>query len=123
VISQPALSLPTASDPPKTPQERRRAARCRCHLKSPCRLFGGGRDDCWVGAVQDISVIGFGLVLNVEPPRGTYLDVSLQSPDGERYLAPQLVRIRRVLAQDDGTWLVGCTFVKKLSPAELQALL
>ena len=34
----------------------------------------------------------------------------------------QLVRVVHVADQSDGTWLLGCEFVKPLSDAELKAL-
>jgi hypothetical protein len=49
-----------------------------------------------------------------------FLDLSLSSPDGEATSKQMLVRVRRVTPQADGSWLVGCNFVKKLTKEELR---
>jgi hypothetical protein len=52
-----------------------------------------------------------------------FLDLSLMTDHEESSSQAMLVRVRRVTPQSDGTWLVGCTFVKRLSNEELSGWL
>jgi hypothetical protein len=76
-----------------------------------------------MGTVSDISTKGIGLILNAGLSRGSFLDISLEHADGQRLSSPLRVRVRRVVSQPNGNWLVGCNFVNKISENELQAFL
>lgn len=73
----------------------------------------------WGATVRDISTTGIGLTLCYPFPTGTYLAVDLDMPEAQTPAPSFLARV--VHAQDlpDGTWHVGCEFVKPLSDSEL----
>ena len=77
----------------------------------------------WGATVRNISSAGIGLTLCFPFPAGSYLAVELDFPQAKALASPLLARV--VHAQDlpDGTWHLGCEFVKPLSPAELELLL
>jgi len=72
--------------------------------------------------VCDISTEGLGLVLGGPVDTGTVLELDLQNT-AETDTIPKLAHVARVSPQADGSWLVGCRFVRMLSDAELTALL
>jgi hypothetical protein len=47
------------------------------------------------------------------------LAIDLQSPDDNRTF---LGRVVRVCDQADGTWLIGCEFVRPIDESELEAV-
>ena len=111
----------SATPPAKT--ERRRTARFECRRTNRWRLFAAATSSSGEGTVQDISVDGISLIVNSELRPGLFLDVTLAS-DGDKSSSQQLlVRVRRVTPREDGSWTVGCTFVKKLSKDELKVWL
>lgn len=69
--------------------------------------------------MNDISINGISLSLDAALRPGMFLDLSLENNDGEGFSQPMLVRVRRVTPQADGSFLVGCNFVKKLTKEEL----
>jgi PilZ domain len=103
--------------------ERRRAVRFECQRRNSWRLFATTTCSSGQGTVNDISVSGISLSVDSALRPGMFLDLSLASPDGEGFSQPMLVRVRRVTPQADGSWLVGCKFVKKLTEEELRAWL
>ena len=100
--------------------ERRRAARFECKRRNSWRLFATTICSSGEGTVNDISINGVSLSVDSALRPGMFLDLSLASDDGETFSQPMLVRVRRVTPQADGSWLVGCNFVKKLSKEELR---
>lgn|SRR5262249_20769599 len=96
---------------------RRRAVRLECSRTSTCRVqtLSFSRK----GIVKDISPIGISLIVHAALRTGMFLDVSLLGDDEKSFSQPLLARVRHVTPQDDGTWLVGCSSVKKLSKQEL----
>src|SRR5438874_12610207 len=99
--------------------ERRRAARFECKRRNSWRLFATTVCSSGMGTVNDISINGISLTVDAALRPGMFLDLSLACDDGESFSQPMLVRVRRVTSQDDGTWLVGCNFVKRLSKEQL----
>ena len=115
-----ALHSPLAE--PSTTANRRAAVRWRYEGRAQCRTLGTKLDEWVSGAARDISIQAIALLLGTRPPRGAILEVQLQSAEGG-FLPARLARVRRAVAQGTGQWLVGCTFARKLSEAELQSLL
>jgi hypothetical protein len=74
----------------------------------------------WGATVRDISASGIGLTLCYPFCAGTYLAVDVQEPGG----GSRTFLTRVVHAQDlpDGTWHVGCEFVKSLSDSDLELM-
>ncbi len=103
--------------------ERRRAVRFECQRRNSWRLFATTTCSSGQGTVNDISVNGISLSVDSALRPGMFLDLSLANDDGEAFSQPMLVRVRRVTPQADGSWLVGCNFVKKLTEEELRVWL
>jgi hypothetical protein len=80
-----------------------------------------GQDAIWWGAtVRDLSATGIGLSLCYPFRAGTYLAVDLQGPGGTRRTV--LTRVMHARDQPDGTWHVGCEFVKQLTDSDVERL-
>jgi hypothetical protein len=73
----------------------------------------------WGASVRDISTSGIGLTLCYPFPAGTYLTVDLDLPESAAPAPSWLARVVHAQDQPDGTWHVGCEFVKPLSEGEL----
>ena len=81
-----------------------------------------GQDAIWWGAtVRDLSSQGIGLTLCFPFKTGTYLAIDLLGPlGGNRTLLARVIHARDLA---DGTWHVGCEFVRPLADEELEPLL
>jgi hypothetical protein len=81
-----------------------------------------GEDAIWWGAtVRDLSNTGIGLTLCFPFRPGTYLAVDLLGPlGGNRSLLTKVVHARDLA---DGTWHVGCEFVKPLSDSQIELII
>ncbi len=101
--------------------DRRFAVRHAVSMEALSRPLDG-QDAIWWGAtVRDLSATGIGLTLCFPFRAGTYLAIDLQNPSG----ASQSLLTRVVYARDqvDGTWHIGCEFVKRLSESEMDLLI
>jgi len=74
----------------------------------------------WGATVRDISTTGIGLTLCYPFPTGTYLAVELELPEAPERASSFLTRVVHAEDLPDGTWRVGCEFVKPLSDSELE---
>jgi PilZ domain len=81
-----------------------------------------GQDAIWWGAtVRDLSSSGIGLSLCYPFRPGTYLAIDLQSSAGQyRTLLTRVVQARD---QADGTWHIGCEFVKQLTDSDVELMI
>lgn len=97
--------------------------RHECDLKTSCQppSFLGGQEPHWSGEVRNISQDGLALVLRRRYEKGTGLAVELPGSDPQRPFTV-FVRVIHVLAQPDGSWLLGCAFVSRLSEEEVRDL-
>jgi hypothetical protein len=112
-----------AETPAKLPQAERRAwVRYPRKLVTMWQLLGTVGEEHWTAIMQDLSLSGVGLVINRSFPPATVLTVRLRN-SSRTYERSALVRVQHCTAQPDGDWLVGCTFVVKISADELQQLL
>lgn len=75
----------------------------------------------WQARVRDISDNGMGLVLHRPFRPGVELSIELPA-EVNRPLRSLRVSIVHVTSLEDGEWLVGCEFVQKLNPDEMDAL-
>jgi hypothetical protein len=111
-----------AATPGKLPAVERRAwVRYPRKLVTMWQLLGVGEEH-WTAEVQDLSLNGVGLVINRSFPPATVLTVRLRNSTCT-YERSALVRVQHCTAHPDGDWLVGCTFVVKISADELHQLL
>ncbi|HEV3258792.1 MAG TPA: PilZ domain-containing protein [Gemmataceae bacterium] len=121
------MYAPTSADRPASEPEpiaeRRIPVRRPCRLKGLCHGLHALADASWSDAqVYDISTEGIGLVLGGPVDAGTILELDLQNT-AQTDSIPKLAHVTRTAAQADGSWRVGCRFVRQLGDDELKALL
>lgn len=80
------------------------------------------RNRPWKALIRDLSTTGIGLVLNQTFDAGTELAIELYSPDMVLSYT-LLTRVAHSTRQGNGSWLIGCRFVRELSEEELRNLL
>ena len=101
--------------------ERRSAVRHSVALEALSRPLDG-QDAIWWGAtVRDLSNIGIGLSVCFPFRPGTYLAIDLQGPG--TITRTLLTRVIHARDQVDGTWHVGCEFVRPLAEEEIEPLI
>lgn len=101
--------------------ERRHTVRHAVKIEALSRPLEG-QDSIWWGAtVRDVSQTGLGLSVCFPFRAGTYLAVDLQMRGG----ASRTMLTRVVYARDqaDGTWHVGCEFMKRLSESDMDLII
>jgi hypothetical protein len=102
--------------------ERRGAERRPCDLRPFWVVAGGGAADVPPARVRDVSLTGIGLLAPRPLKPGEGLVLRLQARDG-RVSRPLPVRVMHATAGGEGAWVVGCQFVRALSPRDLRELL
>ena len=96
--------------------ERRQGERHSCQLDATTHPLDAQDTLAWGASVRDISRTGVGLTLCFPFRKGTYLAVELKG-------MTVLSRVVHVRDKNDGTYHVGCEFLKPLTDAELDRLL
>ena len=109
------------SEPADQFQERRVAVRVASSQEASCHFATLEKMACRWGKVRDLSKIGISLVLeeHFEPGQALIIELPSKTPVGSAVSA----RVVYVLNQNNGSWLVGCSFAKPLGDQEYQALL
>ncbi len=103
-----------------TETDQRVSVRHLCSLEAMSQPLDAGDSMCWGAIVRDISTGGLSLSLCFPFKPGTHLAIELQGARGvNRSL---LTRVLHVHDQADGTWLLGCEFIKPLSDSEFESL-
>jgi hypothetical protein len=110
-------SVPIAPRP-----ERRAAVRFPANLDGSCECLVGPRGECWMATIQDISSTGMSLGVERRFEPGTLVLVDMP-PTTQCLVRSLLARVKHVRQADDGSWILGCAFLKPLSNAEVQDLL
>lgn len=101
--------------------EKRISDRVATNLEALSRPLDVSDTIYWGATVHDISPGGIGLKVCYPFKPGTYLAVDLALPDQP----PKTVLAHVVHVHDhfsDGTWLVGCEFVRPFSDSEFEGL-
>jgi hypothetical protein len=120
-MSETLHSVDAENSPALVKQERREWVRYPSGQEVTCRLFGTPDDHGWSAALQDVSASGAGLVSGCAFGRGSVLDVR---PTDRVWTAGRvLLRVKNSTLRADGQWLLGCTFVRELSEADLRTML
>jgi hypothetical protein len=102
--------------------DKRSSTRFTSALEALSRPLDAPETICWGASIHDISNGGVGLKLCYPFKRGTYLAIDLVSPNGNnRALLGRVVHVHDQFS--DGTWLVGCEFVKQLTDSEVELLI
>lgn len=115
------LETPTApAEPPQT-FERRAFVRYPRRLESFWQFLGVTSADLADADVFDLSMTGLGLVAQGEFAVNAVL--LLRLPTSTTGWNTHLVRVKHCRKREDGRFQIGCSFVKPLSIAQLQALL
>jgi len=96
--------------PSSVPLEQRSSERHPCHLEAVSCPLDAPETLCWGATVQDLSAGGIGLTLCYPFKPGTYLAINVQNPENRTLLG----RVIHVADQADGTWFIGCEFVKQI---------
>jgi hypothetical protein len=101
--------------------EQRAGARQSCLIEATSRPLEVGDGMAWGGTVKDISAGGLKLGLCFPFSPGTILAVEMQSEAGavSRALVCSVVHVHD---HADGTWTLGCEFIKPLSDSEVELL-
>src|SRR3954447_8362713 len=94
--------------------ERRQGERHRCQLDATTHTLDPQDSLAWGASVRDISRTGVGLTLCFPFRPGTYLALDLHGPKPDSPVTTVLSRVIHVRDQPDGSWHVGCEFVKAL---------
>jgi hypothetical protein len=100
--------------------ERRSSPRYPSNREALARPIEGSDAIWWGAKVRDLSTTGIGLSLCFPFRPGTFLAVDLQGPIGGTHTL--LTRVVHARDQSDGTWHVGCEFVKALTDSEVELM-
>jgi len=85
-----------------------------------CRLFGDDEHHRFTAELKNISAQGLGLVCKFSFNAGALLELK-PIASSDQSLPQLLVRVKSSTPQSSGDWLVGCTFVRELDDAVMQA--
>ena len=121
-METPALAPPTPPTNAKRQEaERRVAVRHVSGQEAVSRPLDLQDTLSWGAQVRDVSLGGIALIVCYPFKPGTYLAIEIQGvPTAAR---PLLARVIHAEDQADGTWAVGCEFVKPLTPSDVKPLL
>ena len=106
--------------PQRAASNRRASVRYQCGLATPGRLLLADGQEWQRAWVLDLSLGGVGLLLSRSLEQGSEVIVVLKSATQTFELAARVCHSSR---QQDGDWIVGCEFAKKLTHEERDALL
>jgi hypothetical protein len=111
-----------AVTPRKSGIDRRASVRYYPHQVKAGLVSQPKRGRPWKAMIHDLSTTGVGMVLNQSFEQGTQLAIELNSPDG-LLIYTVLTSVVHATRQPNGSYLVGCSFVRELSEDELRNLL
>lgn len=99
--------------------EQRDSNRYPCDQEAVTQALDAPATVSWGATVKNISAGGMGVVLCFPFKPGTHLAIAIQTVEVRRTL---LVRVVHVLDQADGTWFLGCEFVRQLQDDEVEEI-
>lgn len=99
--------------------EKRGCDRYACDQEAVTQALDAPATVSWGATVKNVSTGGMGVVLCFPFKPGTHLAVAIQAIEVRRTL---LVRVVHVLDQADGTWFLGCEFVRQLQEEEVEEI-
>lgn len=123
VVFTPPENDPLAADTAPPPDfERRRATRHPAHVEMQCMLIALVKSDPWLVLIRDISATGVGFEFPCPLPMSTF--VMLELPRRSRRETQKMVRARVVSSreQEDGSYLIGCSFARPLAAEEVERI-
>jgi hypothetical protein len=121
-VAKQAESLPPSIESADQRTELRATVRYSSGGTTPCKTIAGWRCNSWEATIRDISQQGIGLLLGRRFEPGVILVVELpRATEASSHLV--VARVVRVVDQENGRWLVGCSLFNPLTHEELRALL
>jgi hypothetical protein len=102
--------------------DRRQNERRASSLDATTRPLDARDSLVWGATVCDVSKTGLALTLCFPFRAGTFLSLDLHGPNPNTPSTTILSRVVHVRDQHDGSWQLGCEFVKPLSEDDLEAL-
>jgi hypothetical protein len=101
--------------------KRRMVQRYRCPLATLGRITftDGSQEDAWA---HDLSETGIGLNLSHALEPGTPILIRLRAADRPDTLL-LAAKVVHATEEIDGSWRIGCAFLDKLSPEQIDAML
>ena len=96
--------------------DKRQAERRECALDSRTSPLDDPEGFSWGASIRDLSRNGVGLIVCFPFRSGTYLTVELKG-------STMLTRVVHVCDRNDGSYQVGCEFLRPLSEDELDRLI
>jgi hypothetical protein len=105
---------------PETSAEQRGWIRYDCALKAECQIASDPEKKIYPVEVVNISAGGIGLQVHQPVEAGTLLSLKLASTNShqERTILACVVHV----VPREGTWQLGCNFIRELNEADLEAL-
>jgi hypothetical protein len=123
VVFTPAEDDQLAADAAAPPDlERRRALRHPVHVETQCMLIALVKSDPWLVLIRDVSARGAGFEFPCPLPNGTFIVLELprhSRKDLEKMVRAQIISSRE---QEDGTYLIGCSFARPLTEEEVERM-
>jgi PilZ domain len=111
------------ADPAPPPDfERRGATRHSAHVETQCMLIALVKSDPWLVLIRDVSTTGAGFEFPCPLPNGTFIVLELprrSRRDPEKMLRAQVMSSRE---QEDGSYVIGCAFARRLTEEELDRM-
>ena len=105
---------------PDQPETNRRTIQRNPGLTiGPLRLAGSAGS--FFADVQNISIIGIGLIVDREYPAGSSFLIE-SGPKGWQLLNTLTAELRHATQRTDGRWLLGCVLSRSLTPDDAEAL-
>lgn len=92
-----------------------------CEIETTFHSVVAAQREVWQAKVLNISAGGVALLVQRKFETGALLSLALTDPDSKQ-VRKLKVRVVHVLDKKDGSWVLGCTFVKELSDDELVLL-
>jgi hypothetical protein len=120
-MSEPHIPLPDEPTSEPALAERRAAPRYECDLPATSEALGSDGSRAEISRILNISATGIGLLSKTQVKPGSILVIKLQSAN-LKLSRPLPVRVMHATVQD-GEWLLGCAFVRKVNEDDLQGLL
>ena len=120
-MDTPAVAPPTPSaQATRQEAERRVSVRHVSAQEAVSRPLDAQDTLSWGAQVRDVSLGGIALIVCYPFKPGSYLAIEIQGvPTAAR---PLLARVIHAEDQSDGTWAVGCEFLKQLTPSDMAVL-
>jgi hypothetical protein len=105
----------------RLPHERRTVSRIRGDSYGLLSLHVEPHGPSIAAGVADISIQGFGLVVDRTFQPGTSLTVQ-PGPGGRALPTPLLAKVRHAHMLPDGAWLLGCSLSRNLTADDMMVL-